>query len=68
MHLNVGLIASEPLSLPHLQREWIDSQVQAQQDALATWPEHLFEHFFVVVSDAAGLALALRQDACSLAC
>lgn len=33
-----------------LQREWIETQVQVQTDALATWPEHIFEHFVVVVS------------------
>ncbi|MEW5307041.1 MAG: hypothetical protein WDW36_009461 [Sanguina aurantia] len=27
-------------------REWMDSQQLT--DALATWPEHLFEHFFIV--------------------
>ena len=34
-------------SLP--QRDWLESQAQVPVD-LATWPEHLYEHFFVVVS------------------
>ena len=28
----------------------MDSQAEQLQLALATWPEHLFEHFFVIVS------------------
>lgn len=38
-----------PETLTSQKREWIDSQVAQIQQTLSTWPEHLFEHFFVVV-------------------
>ncbi|GIL62061.1 hypothetical protein Vafri_16363 [Volvox africanus] len=37
-----------PEALTAQKREWIDSQAAQVHQALATWPEHLFEHFFVV--------------------
>ncbi|EFJ52381.1 hypothetical protein VOLCADRAFT_103040 [Volvox carteri f. nagariensis] len=37
-----------PEALTAQKREWIDSQAAQGQQTLATWPEHLFEHFFVV--------------------
>ncbi|GLC38217.1 hypothetical protein PLESTB_001086800 [Pleodorina starrii] len=37
-----------PEALTAQKREWIDSQAAQVQQTLATWPEHLFEHFFVI--------------------
>lgn len=41
--------AAQPVGLHVLQREWIEQQ-QAQATQTATWPDHVYENFFVLVS------------------
>ncbi|KAG2488060.1 hypothetical protein HYH03_013364 [Edaphochlamys debaryana] len=41
-------VSINPEALTAQKREWMDSQAEAVQLTLATWPEHLFEHFFVI--------------------
>lgn len=39
------------MSADHAQRKWLEHKEKTlEEEELATWPEHLVEHFFVVVS------------------
>lgn len=42
------ILLNHPLSCCHCQREWLDNQ-RGQEEQLMSWPQHLFEHFFIVV-------------------
>ena len=43
--LNTGMLYA-------LQREWIEQQQKAQTVQEVTWPEHIYENFYIVVSTA----------------
>jgi len=34
-----------------LQREWLERQQKAQPVEAATWPEHIFRNFFILVNE-----------------